>query len=153
VTRWTGAWLSGPQAAQRRDGRPGQHWRGERLGLPESGPNSVSSTGRRAVALLLDALLSAGVAGLFTYPELPRNWSLLAWFGISLIGVGVFGFTPGMALLGIRVARLDGTALVGLPRAALRALMVFLIVPAVIWDTDNRGLHDRATGTVVVRTR
>jgi uncharacterized RDD family membrane protein YckC len=113
----------------------------------------VSSTGRRAGALLIDALLSAGVAGLFTYPMLPRNWSLLAWFAITLLGVGVFGFTPGMALLGIRVARLDGAGMVGIPRAALRTLLVFLVVPAVIWDADNRGMHDRATGTVVVHTR
>jgi uncharacterized RDD family membrane protein YckC len=150
VTRWTGSWLAGPTASA---GKGGQQWRGERLGLPESGANAVSSTGRRATALLIDALLSAGVAGLFTYPALPRNWSLLAWFAITLLGVGVFGFTPGMALLSIRVARLDGAGLVGIPRAALRTLLVFLIVPAVIWDADNRGLHDRATGTVVVRTR
>jgi uncharacterized RDD family membrane protein YckC len=28
-----------------------------------------------------------------------------------------------------------------------------LVIPAVIWDRDGRGMHDRLLGTVVVRTR
>ena len=30
-------------------------------------------------------------------------------------------------------------------------LLLFLLVPAVIWDRDGRGLHDRARGTAVIR--
>ncbi|MCP2167891.1 RDD family protein [Goodfellowiella coeruleoviolacea] len=157
MTRWTGSWLSGPRSAlepgENAGDRPQQRWRGERLGLPESGPGSVSSTGRRAWALLIDVFLAAGVAGLFTYPELPRNWSLLAWFVITVVAVAFFGFTPGMAALGLRVARIDNKVMVGLPHAVLRAVLVGLIIPAVVWDADNRGLHDKACRTVVLRTR
>jgi uncharacterized RDD family membrane protein YckC len=133
--------------------QPAQRYPGERLGLPESGPGSVSGTGVRALALLVDAVLSGLVAGLFTAPELPQNWSLVAWFAITVIAVSFFGFTPGMVAFGIRVARLGDSPMVGPVRAIPRTLLVALIVPAAIWDADRRGLHDKLTGTVVVRTR
>ena len=81
------------------------------------------------------------------------NWSLLSWYAIGVISVSFFGVTPGMVTLGIRVARVDGQLIVGLPRALLRTALVFVIIPAVVWDVDNRGLHDKLTGTVVIRTR
>jgi uncharacterized RDD family membrane protein YckC len=58
-----------------------------------------------------------------------------------------------MAALGIRVARLDGATMVGPLRAVPRTLLTAIIIPAVIWDADNRGVHDRAVGTIVLRTR
>lgn len=157
MSKWTGSWLSGPRSvlepgADSGDGT-GQRYKGERLGLPQSGPGSIASSGRRAFAILTDFLLAAGVAGLFTYPDLPRNWSLLAWFAITIIAVAFFGFTPGHAIFGLRVARLDGSPLVGLPRAALRTGLIFLVIPAVIWDADGRCLHDKASNTVVIRVR
>ncbi|CAL9626516.1 hypothetical protein SUDANB95_05944 [Actinosynnema sp. ALI-1.44] len=157
MSKWTGSWLSGPRSALEPGADSGdgtaQRWRGERLGLPQSGPGAVAGTGRRAFAILLDFALAMGVASVFTYPELPRNWSLLAWFAITVIGVGFFGFTPGHAVFGLRVARTDGSATVGLPRAALRSLLIFPIIPAVIWDADGRCLHDKASGTIVLRAR
>ncbi|GAA0254668.1 RDD family protein [Saccharothrix mutabilis subsp. mutabilis] len=157
MSKWTGSWLSGPRAALEPGADSGdgttQRWRGERLGLPQSGPGAVAGTGRRAFAILLDFALAMGVASVFTYPELPKNWSLLAWFAITVIGVGFFGFTPGHAVFGLRVARTDGSATVGLPRAALRSLLIFPIIPAVVWDADGRCLHDKASGTIVLRTR
>jgi len=121
--------------------------------MPRTGPGSVSTLTSRGVALLVDAVLSGLVAGLFTAPELPRYWSLPTWFLITVVAVSFFGFTPGMMVAGIRVARLDGAAMVGPLRALPRTLLVFLIVPAVILNADGRGLHDRLVGTVVVRTR
>jgi uncharacterized RDD family membrane protein YckC len=38
-------------------------------------------------------------------------------------------------------------------RAMLRTLLLAVIVPAALVDADGRGLHDKVTGTVVVRTR
>lgn len=130
-----------------------QRWRGERHGFPQDGPGSIASVGRRTAAIFVDFILAAGVAAVFTRPELPKNWSLLAWFVITIIAVAVFGFTPGHAVFGLRVARIDGAKMVGLPRAVLRTALIFPIIPAVVWDADGRGLHDKATGTVVVRMR
>ncbi|SDQ06360.1 hypothetical protein SAMN04489718_0009 [Actinopolyspora saharensis] len=150
VGRVLGSWLSGPAAA-RESAEPQQSWRGERIGLPESGSGSAAPTGRRAVGFLLDIVLAALVAGLFTAPELPKNWSLLAWVLITFVPVAFFGFTPGMAVVGIWVARLDGSATVGIPRALLRCVLSAVIVPAVLWNLDGRSWHDRVSGTVVLR--
>jgi len=113
----------------------------------------VAGFGRRVAAFALDLLLSAFVAGMFTVPRLPENWSLLAWVLLTVVPTAAFGMTPGMTALGLRVARLDGRTFVGLPRALLRTVLLFFLVPAVITDTDRRGLHDRASGVIVLRYR
>lgn len=157
MNRWAQWWSTasggasgGPSGGVASDVAP---HRGARLGLPPAGQGSAAGLGRRAAALLLDIVLAALVAGLFTAPELPRNWSLLAWFALTVFPVAVFGATAGMTMLGVKVRRVDGALFVGVPRALLRTVLVFLIVPAVVWDANGRGLHDRATGTVVVRSR
>ena len=74
------------------------------------------------------------------------------WFLRTAVPGAVFGMTPGMALWGIRVASLE-SALVGVPRALLRTALLALVIPALARDGDGRGWHDRATRTLVVRTR
>ncbi len=149
MRRWA-EWLSITEGTS---GPAESHQRGVRLGLPAVGPGAIAGFGRRLTALLIDLVLAALVAGLFTAPDLPRNWSLLAWAVLTVFPVALFGMTTGMTLLGLRVLRVDGRQLVGVPRALLRTALLFLVVPAAMWDEDNRGLHDRAVGTVVVRTR
>lgn len=138
--------------------RPAGGYPGERFGLPESGVGSVVGFGRRLAALTVDWLLGYLVAVLFTgseaigSPEFP--WIVLGvWFAITTLGVGLFGAGPGATLLGIRVAAVDGAAVVGIPRAALRTALVALALPALVRDRDGRGWHDRAARTVVVRAR
>jgi uncharacterized RDD family membrane protein YckC len=132
-------------------GRPGQDWRGQRLGLPPAGAGSLASAGQRLAALGVDLVLSALVAGLFTAPELPRNWSLLV-FALEYLGFTLaFGQTPGMRLVGLRVIRVDRPAPIGLSRSVLRTALLLLLVPALLWDQDSRGLHDRVSQTAVVR--
>jgi len=82
-----------------------------------------------------------------------NRWAILVWFLLTVVLVSVAGFTVGMALLGIRVMRVDGTAMVGPLRAIPRTVLVGVIIPAVIWDADGRAIHDRLTGTIVVRSR
>lgn len=105
----------------------------------------------RLGAFCVDAVLSALVAGLFTAPELPRNWSLLVLMASYVVFTSFFGQTPGMRLFGIRLVRVDRPTPVGVPRAVVRTVLLVLLVPALIWDADGRGLHDRVARTVVVR--
>jgi uncharacterized RDD family membrane protein YckC len=79
-------------------------------------------------------------------------WGLLTWYLITVIGTGFFAVTPGMVLAGVRVARVDGAPMLLPLRAIVRAVLVAVVVPAVIWDRDRRGLHDKAAGTIVLRT-
>jgi uncharacterized RDD family membrane protein YckC len=157
VTRWTGTWLTGPAA--QRDEPHG--YRGERLGLPETGAGSVASMGRKLGALLIDLVIAGLISSFFvgarlmdTHAMQQQNyWGIVIWLVITVIGVGAFSFTPGMALLRLRVLRLDGARRVGLLRAIPRTIAVGILVPAVIWDADNRGLHDKMVGTLVVNAR
>lgn len=60
------------------------------------------------------------------------------------------GTTVGKRLFGLRVVRLDGRRAT-IPQVLLRTLLLCLVVPALVWDRDTRGLHDKAVGTVEVR--
>ena len=154
----TGSWLSG--GVGETGGEP-QEYPGERLGLPEHGPGSVAPRGVRLLALFIDLALSSLVTSLFAEfdvdrPDVMRTFnytSVLVWFVITAVMVAVSGFTAGKALLGLRVVRLDGKPMVGPLRAAARTLLTALLLPAAIADADGRGLHDKAAGTVVARTR
>jgi uncharacterized RDD family membrane protein YckC len=158
VSRVTGSWLSGGVDGS---GDSAPEWPGERLGLPKEGPGAVAGRGVRLAAFLIDLVLMALATSLFVQvdvnqPEVMQRYnyiSVLVWFVITVVMVGLFGFTPGKALLGIRVVRLDGKPMVMPLRAIPRTLLVALILPAAYSDIDGRGLHDKVTGTVVVRTR
>ncbi|MGW0190467.1 RDD family protein [Streptomyces sp. NPDC003362] len=147
-----GSWLSGPRAAMEEAGAD-FGYRGEQLGLPEDGPGSLARPGRRLGALAVDWGLCLLIAyGLITdgYGQATSNWALLIFLVMSLLTVGTLGFTPGKRLFGLRVAHLDtGTVRPG--RAALRTVLLCLAIPALVWDRDGRGLHDRLARTVEVR--
>jgi uncharacterized RDD family membrane protein YckC len=108
--------------------------------------------GSRVLAFLIDLAVSFGVAWLFTRPDLPQNLSLLGWAAMTVVAVGCFGFTPGQAALGIRVAPIYGKVFVGL-WAIPRTVLTFVVVPPLLTDADGRGLHDRICRTVVIRYR
>jgi uncharacterized RDD family membrane protein YckC len=130
-----------------------QRVRGASLGLPPSGPGSLAAFSTRVVAFFVDALIAAVVAALFTAPQLPGNWSLLP-FGLIYVGALVaFGQTPGMRLLGLRLAHPREGQRLALWRAVVRTALLMLLVPALLVDADGRGLHDKLTDTAVVRDR
>jgi len=147
-----GSWLSGPRAAAE-DAGVEFGYRGEQLGLPEEGPGSIARPGRRFAALAVDWGLCLLIAyGLIThgYNQATGNWALLVFFVLHVLTVGTIGFTPGKRLFGLRVVALD----TGRPnplRTVLRTALLCIAVPALIWDRDGRGLHDRLARTVEVR--
>jgi uncharacterized RDD family membrane protein YckC len=151
------SWLSGPEPAESHGatGYPGQ-----RLGLPSDGPRSLARLSRRVGALVLDWLIAYGLAALGLaaglYPAAALATAVLAiWFVLGVLAVRLFGFTPGQLALGLAVVRLDARAgglyRVGVLRAAARGVLIALVIPALFTDPDGRGLHDRITGTAVVR--
>jgi uncharacterized RDD family membrane protein YckC len=136
-----------------------QAYRGARLGLPEHGPGSLATTGQRLGAFLVDAIASGLVAALFVQfahgrgavGHLPGSWSLIPFALDYIVGTLVAGRTLGMYLFGLRLVRVDRVAAVDPGRAVVRTALLFMLLPAVIWDRDGRGLHDRLTDTAVVR--
>ncbi|MFJ4930586.1 RDD family protein [Streptomyces sp. NPDC088736] len=147
-----GSWLSGPRAAMEDSGAD-LGYRGEQLGLPEQGPGSIARPGRRLAALAVDWALCMLIAyGLLTdgYGQATGNWALLVFFALGVLTVGTVGFTPGKRLFGLRIVPEGGGRLNPL-RALLRTALLCVAVPALIWDRDGRGLHDRLARTVEVR--
>ncbi|MET8446449.1 RDD family protein [Streptomyces sp. NPDC005209] len=147
-----GSWLSGPRAAMEEAGAD-FGYRGEQLGLPEEGPGSIARPGRRLGALAVDWGLCVLIAyGLITdgYSPATSNWALLVFFVLGVLTVGTVGFTPGKRLFGLRVVGVD-TGRVQPLRSLVRTLLLCLALPALIWDRDGRGLHDRLARTVEVR--
>ncbi len=121
------------------------------LGLPAGGPGSLAAFSSRIGAFAVDAIAAALVAGLFTAPSLPGNWSLLSFGLITVVTLVAYGQTPGMRLLGLRLAHPRAGQRLALWRAVVRTALLVLLVPALVVDADGRGLHDRLTDTAVVR--
>jgi len=153
-----GGWLEGPQSEAdegegAREGQGEGGYRGRRLGLPESGPGSLAPQGRRLGALVVDWAIALVLAAAFGWrsSSAQGQWGTYAIFAAEhLVLLSVFGFTVGKRLFGLRVGRLGG-ALTPL-HVIVRTVLLLLVIPAVVWDQDGRGLHDRAAGTVEVRT-
>nr|WP_311836343.1 RDD family protein [Cellulomonas fimi] len=144
--------------------------RGARLGLPGSGRGSLAPTARRLAALVVDWTVCLLISAAF-FPADRSAFVLsqgnptatLAVFALeNVLLVGTVGYTLGHRLLGLRVRRVaptppgaeplpdDGHA-PGLVPGLVRGLLLCLVIPAVVWDADGRGLHDRLAGTAIVR--
>jgi hypothetical protein len=147
--RGVGGWLGGPGSAYGGVGGPDVAGQGT-LGLPASGPGSLASLRRRFAAIGIDWLACLLIGRLFS----DSQWMpLLIFAAESLLLLPTLGSTFGMRLLGIGVRTLDrGLPLLPLP-ALVRTLLLCLALPAVIWDAQHRGLHDRAVGSAVVNLR
>lgn len=109
------------------------------------------------VAFLVDGIVANLLAGLpylfgVHYGPGVRGYAVYAAFLLQeFILVSVAGATLGKQLFGIRVVRVDGGRLAWHWVLARTVLLGFLI-PAIIWDRDGRGLHDRAAGALTIRT-
>ena len=135
-----------------------ERYPGQRLGLPESGRGSLATWRSRVAALILDwAACMAVAVGFFGTEVLTgsgwRSFMILAcYFVESTVLVTVASGSFGQLICRIAVVRLDAKP-VGLPRAALRALLLSLALPALIIGPHRRGLQDLAANTVVVNRR
>jgi len=120
---------------------------GQRFGLPERGPGSVASMPRRLLALLIDWLLSMLIAYWLTHSQF---WTIAVFTVEVYILTATTGFTVGKRLVGIRTVRING-GLIGFWWALVRTAILLTVVPPLLTDRDLRGLHDRASDTIVVR--
>lgn len=138
------AWLEGPG---RRPAAGGAH-PGQRLGLSAQGSGSVARVGRRLVAVTVDwmacLLISNALLG-------GNPWATLGVFGaLHVLTLGTVGSSPGHRLLGLRLQRVGGGWAGPVP-ALVRTVLLCLVIPALVFDVDQRGLHDRAAGTLLIR--
>ncbi len=150
-----GSWLSGPQIDNGLDGTIG--YPGERLGMPPSGRGAVTTWGRRILALVIDWFVVLGVSLALVGPPEPGsdtfgfvNLAVLIFMYVTLLMTA--GATLGMWLMGLAVWPV-GSPRLSFLRVVGRSILLALVIPAVVYDRDRRGLHDKVGGTVVVRVR
>ena len=150
-----GSWLEGPGS---RSGVP-LTYPGERLGMPRAGTGSMGRFGRRLVGAVIDwSACQLIAAALFSVP-LPfagvasqRDTTiLLTVFALeNLLLLSTAGYTLGHRVVGLRVLSFDGRR----PRpfqVLVRTALLCAFLPALFWDKDGRGLHDKTAGTLIVR--
>ncbi|MFC7406043.1 RDD family protein [Georgenia alba] len=105
---------------------------------------------RRLVGLAIDwALASVLSAGFFDLAPM----ATLGIFALMTVAtVAVFSASPGHLVAGLAV-RTPGRGPAGPVRALIRTVLLCLVIPAVVWTGDGRGLHDVAAGTTITKIR
>jgi uncharacterized RDD family membrane protein YckC len=124
----------------------------------QSEPQRVAGFGTRVLAFLIDSVVANLAAGIVFlagwHPGGLRGWVVYGVFLLmELLFVSVGGQTPGMRVLGVVVVRASDYARATPGWVAFRTLLLAFVLPALIVDGSGRAMHDRAAGTVMVRTR
>jgi uncharacterized RDD family membrane protein YckC len=114
------------------------------------------SQGRRMLGVLIDWLMSYAIAiGFFVE------------FGDSSMGAVVFlvftaqylifaalgGATPGHRIVGLKIVRFSDGGMPTPLQALIRTSLLIIILTAVTFDQNGRGINERLSNTVLVRTR
>ena len=124
------------------------YWPGKKFGLPQEGPRSTPTYLRRVAGLGIDWALAVVLSVLFF--DYNAWWTLALFVLLNVVGGLLLAGSPGHLLAGIRIAPITGGAL-GLVAPLVRPLLIALVIPALIVDEDQRGVHDRLVGTILVR--
>lgn len=109
---------------------------------------SVARVGRRFAALAVDFAIVALLS--FVFFDYDRWASIVLFVVLQAVFIPTIGGSIGHRLLGLRVVRLGG-GWVGVWRPLVRSVLLAVLVPALVWDSDQRGFHDKVAGTVLVR--
>ncbi len=124
--------------------------------LPDSGRGSAASWPRRFFALMADWIAANILAYAVTGGAEVWNagsssvWvPLVCWYGLVVVSTAAVGASLGQVVLGIRIVHLDGHRISPIT-AAVRTLLIALVIPPLVFDADRRGLHDLASNTAAV---
>jgi uncharacterized RDD family membrane protein YckC len=152
-------------------------------GYPDRGPGSLASIGQRAVARIIDTALIAvplSIVTLVWFSETTDGevsieapiWVVALFFALDLTYevtmVRLFGQTLGKMILGIRIVRIPDGERPDWGQSGVRFLVPGVADAIPVWfsgffaigiyltamfDPAYRGVHDKAAGTLVLRTR
>ena len=105
---------------------------------------------RRFGALLIDWLLCVSI-GLFFAPMTKLGLIPVVILILEYtFFIGLFRQTPGMRILGLKCVSIHDGNQIGILPAFLRAVLLALVLPPLLMDQYQRGLHDRLTGSIVL---
>ncbi|MGI8576315.1 MAG: RDD family protein [Nocardioidaceae bacterium] len=138
------------------DSQTEQIYPGQRLGLPETGSGAVAGWGRRALALAIDWALSMLAVAAFIGPAVWSSQGVARWAPLTVFAFEVWilttllGGSAGQIVTRVVVRRTSGSPL-DIIRALVRTLLICLVVPPVIYNRDQRGLHDLLVDSIALR--
>jgi len=69
---------------------------------------------------------------------------------LQLIFIPTLGGSIGHRMVGLRVVPVAG-GWIGPWRGVVRSVLLGIVLPALVWDSDQRGFHDKIAGTVLIR--
>ena len=123
------------------------------MNRPSTAPAGLepAGLGARLAALLIDWALCLLIGSFYASPFQVAWPPVLVLVLANTFFLGLFGQTPGMRLMRIRCASYPDGGVVGLGRGLIRAVLLGLFVPAMILNSEGRGVHDRAAGSIVTR--
>ncbi|ACV09132.1 RDD family protein [Jonesia denitrificans] len=134
-----GSWLNGGPPAH-----------GSQPGVEGAAEPQRAPLGRRVVALIIDWAVASGITWLVFQGQPLAQLGVFAL--VTVVLVATLGTTIGHRLTGLRVRRINSpTPYVGVVPALIRTALLCLVIPAVVWDAQGRGLHDIAARTTIVR--
>ena len=131
----------------------GSDWPGRRLGLPASGPRSIGRIGRRLLAIVIDWGLALLISWIFFRQSGGGTDGFITlgiFAALQIVFLMLIGGTVGHLVCRMRLVPVTGGRLAWW-RPIPRTLLLCLVIPAVIWDRDQRGVHDRWSGTLLVQ--
>jgi uncharacterized RDD family membrane protein YckC len=108
----------------------------------------MARAGRRILAIIIDWTIALLISNVFLAGNSMATLAVFAAEQILLIGT--LGYSIGHRLMGIQVVKPEGSP-AGPLAALVRTVLLCLVIPAVIFDPDQRGLHDKAMNTVLIR--
>ncbi len=106
---------------------------------------------RRIFALMIDWLMSLAVANAFFHSG--SSYDRLAPLGVFFAEVWILtslqGASAGQRILKMKVVRFVDGGRPTVMQALIRTFLLCLVVTAVTFDENGRGLHERLSGTVL----
>lgn len=112
--------------------------------------------GRRMLGILIDWLMSmAIVLGFFVDFGDPGQQALVGavFFLQYLLFTILGGATPGHRIVGLKIVRFSDGQMPTPLQALIRSVLLVLIVTAITFDQNGRGVNERLSDTVLIRTR
>ena len=114
------------------------------------------SQGRRMLGVLIDWLMSYAIAiGFFVEFGEPSMGAVvfLIFTAQYLLFAALGGATPGHRIVGLKIVRFSDGGMPTPLQALIRTGLLVLIVTAITFDHNGRGINERLSNTVLIRTR
>jgi uncharacterized RDD family membrane protein YckC len=112
--------------------------------------------GRRMLGLLIDWGMSYAIAVGF-FAEIgdfsTGTVILIIYFTQYLVFASLGGATPGHRIVGLKIVRFSDGQMPTPLQALIRSVLLILIVTAITFDQNGRGVNERLSDTVLIKTR